>query len=70
MFEQEPINLIAGAIFIIVSASTRFNTPATNRSSTTAFRYYFGMLIYRGRRTYLLLQSHQFASARDLCAQG
>lgn len=46
MFEQEPINLIAGAIFIIVSASTRFNTPATNRSSTTAFRYYFGMLIY------------------------
>jgi hypothetical protein len=46
MLEQEPINLIAGAIFIIVSASTRFNTPATNRSSTTAFRYYFGMLIY------------------------
>lgn len=48
MFEQGQIDLIVGAIFTIVFAATRFNTPATNRSSTTAFRYYLGMLGYGG----------------------
>jgi hypothetical protein len=47
-------SLLIGAIFVLFSALERFNTPPTNRSSTTALRYYiavfcyllFGMMLY------------------------
>ncbi|HEV3456464.1 MAG TPA: hypothetical protein VHG32_07875 [Thermoanaerobaculia bacterium] len=39
-------DLIIGSIFVLISASGRFNTPPTNRSSTTALRYYTAWLCY------------------------
>lgn len=39
-------DLAIGAIFVLISASSRFNTPPTNRSSTTALRYHTASLCY------------------------
>ncbi|HTG33136.1 MAG TPA: hypothetical protein VLB76_09410 [Thermoanaerobaculia bacterium] len=54
--EHADTELLIGAIFVLFSALDRFNTPETNRSSTTALRYYlaafsyllFGMMLYLG----------------------
>ena len=35
-----------GGIFVLVSAWSRFNTPSTNRSSTTFFRFASGLILY------------------------
>jgi len=40
------IDLILGGIFILAYSGARFNTPATNRSSTTAGRYFVGLILY------------------------
>ena len=40
------VDLFLGAIFVLFYAGTRFNTPATNRSSTTAGRYFVGLSLY------------------------
>jgi hypothetical protein len=40
------IDLFLGAVFIMFYAAGRFNTPATNRSSTTAIRYFLGLFCY------------------------
>lgn len=40
--------LLLGGIFVAVYALERFNTPKTNRSSTTAARYYAAALSYLG----------------------
>jgi hypothetical protein len=40
------VDLFLGAVFIIFYAAGRFNTPATNRSSTTAIRYFLGLFCY------------------------
>ena len=40
------IDTVLGLVFILVYAIDRFNTPPTNRSSTTAVRYYTGALFY------------------------
>lgn len=44
MFEQ--LDLLIGAAFVLVAAADRFNTPPTNRSSTTALRYHLAALGY------------------------
>jgi hypothetical protein len=38
--------VVIGAIFVLISAAGRFNTPHTNRSSTTALRYYVAFFCY------------------------
>src|SRR5262249_15222274 len=40
------IEVILGALFVLLNAVHRFNTPPTNRSSTTAARYYGATLSY------------------------
>jgi hypothetical protein len=40
------VDLILGAVFVLFYAGTRFNTPSTNRSSTTAGRYFVGLVLY------------------------
>jgi len=40
------VDVFLGAVFVLFYAGTRFNTPGTNRSSTTAGRYYVGLLLY------------------------
>ena len=40
------VDLILGAVFVLFYAGSRFNTPATNRSSTTAGRYFVGLFLY------------------------
>ena len=40
------VDLILGAVFVLFYAGSRFNTPATNRSSTTAGRYFVGLSLY------------------------
>lgn len=40
------VDLVLGAVFVLFYAGTRFNTPATNRSSTTAGRYFIGLFLY------------------------
>ena len=40
------IDIGLGAVFIVFHAAGRFNTPATNRSSTTAGRYFLGLFCY------------------------
>lgn len=44
--EQRSIELLFGSIFIIIHAYTRFNTPPTNRASTTAVRYHTSAASY------------------------
>src|SRR5688572_3171017 len=40
------VDLFLGAVFVLFYAANRFNTPATNRSSTTAVRYYLSLFCY------------------------
>jgi len=40
------VDLLLGAVFVLFYAGTRFNTPSTNRSSTTAGRYFVGLFLY------------------------
>lgn len=40
------VDLLLGAVFVMFYAGTRFNTPATNRSSTTGGRYFVGLSLY------------------------
>ena len=40
------VDLCLGAVFVVFYAAGRFNTPATNRSSTTAIRYFLGLFCY------------------------
>ncbi|MCK5230081.1 MAG: hypothetical protein KAR13_07435 [Desulfobulbaceae bacterium] len=44
--DQEFIELILGAVFLSVHAYDRFNTPPTNRASTTAVRYHTAAVTY------------------------
>lgn len=40
------VDLVLGAVFVLFYAGSRFNTPSTNRSSTTAGRYFVGLFLY------------------------
>jgi hypothetical protein len=40
------IQIVLGSLFVLLHAVHRFNTPPTNRSSTTAARYYGASLVY------------------------
>ena len=40
------VDLVLGAVFVLFYAGARFNTPSTNRSSTTAGRYFVGLFLY------------------------
>jgi hypothetical protein len=40
------IDLMLGAVFVVFYAAGRFNTPRTNRSSTTAGRYFAALICY------------------------
>ena len=40
------IDLVLGGVFVLFYSGTRFNTPSTNRSSTTAARYFMGLFLY------------------------
>lgn len=44
--EQKFVELILGAVFLSVHAYDRFNTPPTNRASTTAVRYHTAAVTY------------------------
>jgi hypothetical protein len=44
--DQEFVELILGAVFLSVNAYDRFNTPPTNRASTTAVRYHTAAVTY------------------------
>ena len=48
IFWESGGKLLLGAIFVAVYALERFNTPKTNRSSTTAARYYAAASSYLG----------------------
>ncbi|OGW52056.1 MAG: hypothetical protein A2Z50_02905 [Nitrospirae bacterium RBG_19FT_COMBO_42_15] len=43
---QQNLDLYLGAVFVIINAYDRFNTPCTNRASTTAARYHITAAIY------------------------
>jgi hypothetical protein len=40
------LEMLVGAAFIVLYSYGRFNSPPTNRSSTTAFRYHLGATVY------------------------
>jgi Na+/proline symporter len=42
------LDYFIGGVFVIVYAASRFNTPATNRSTTTWLRYHVASTIYFG----------------------
>lgn len=46
MGTDKTIDLFLGAVFVLFYAGNRFNTPSSNRSSTTAGRYYLGLVSY------------------------
>lgn len=54
---EHDIAMVLGALFVVYHALQRFNTPASNRSSTTALRYHLGAGAYGGIAllSYLLL---------------
>src|ERR1051325_6265690 len=43
---HDTIDLLIGVAFILFYSSNRFNTPNTNRCSTTAGRYYVALVLY------------------------
>jgi hypothetical protein len=45
------VDFVLGTILVALYASDRFNTPASNRSSTTAARYYTAVALYLGVAT-------------------
>jgi hypothetical protein len=44
--QKEHVDVLIGGIFVAFFAADRFNTPASNRSSTTAMRYYTAATFY------------------------
>jgi hypothetical protein len=46
--ESKQIEILLGCLFVLLHAVHRFNTPMTNRSSTTALRYYAATGTYGG----------------------
>ena len=44
--QKEHVDVLIGAIFVVFFAADRFNTPSSNRSSTTAVRYYTAAIFY------------------------
>jgi hypothetical protein len=40
------VDIIVGGLFVVFHASGRFNTPVTNRSSTSAGRYFLSLFCY------------------------
>ncbi|MDH5574699.1 MAG: hypothetical protein OEY80_04385 [Nitrospirota bacterium] len=40
------VELLFGEVLVLMQSATQFNTPATNRSSTTACRYYMAIGMY------------------------
>jgi hypothetical protein len=44
--QKEHVDVLIGGIFVAFFAADRFNTPASNRSSTTAVRYYTAAGVY------------------------
>lgn len=40
--------VLIAALFVLYYSWDRFNVPTTNRSSTTAFRYFSGAALYSG----------------------
>jgi hypothetical protein len=40
------VDLFLGVMFVLFHAGARFNTPPSNRSSTTAARYFAGLFLY------------------------
>src|SRR5262245_1034054 len=44
--DMPSIDLVVGALLVLLAASDRFNTPLTNRSSTTAIRYHSAATTY------------------------
>lgn len=55
--EHGKIDLIVGTLFVLFHSANRFNTPWTNRSSTTAGRFFLALGVYclAALITYLLL---------------
>jgi hypothetical protein len=43
---NENIEWLIGLVLIVIFAQSRFNTPKSNRSSTTVYRYYFAFFCY------------------------
>jgi hypothetical protein len=43
---EDPYGLAVGLMFVMVYAINRFNTPATNRWSTTSLRYHSSLVLY------------------------
>ena len=44
--EHDPVAVGLGTVFVVVNSMVRFNTPSTNRSSTTAVRYFISLFLY------------------------
>ncbi len=44
--EHKAIDLVVGGVFVLLYSAQRFNTPATNRSSTTAGRFFLAVCIH------------------------
>src|SRR5881296_2779045 len=67
---HEPIDLILGAVLILFYSGNRFNTPPTNRSSTTAVRYFVALFFYClvGVGFYIMLV--EFPHLLEFLAQG
>jgi hypothetical protein len=57
---SERIQIVLGALFVLLNAVQRFNTPPTNSSSTTAARYYGATLAYGA----LLIGTYSRSSSR------
>jgi hypothetical protein len=54
---QSVVEMVLGGLFVVFHAYQRFNTPSSNRSSTTALRYHLGATLYAALAllTYLAL---------------
>jgi hypothetical protein len=68
--EHKGLDLAVGAVFVLFYTAHRFNTPSTNRSSTTAARYFLALGAYCivGLGVYLALV--QFPHLVTFLAQG
>jgi hypothetical protein len=57
MVQHGMIDVVVGTIFVLFNSANRFNTPSTNRSSTTAGRYFLALALYclAATVTYFLL---------------
>ncbi len=53
--QPRPVDLVVGGLFVLFNAATRFDTPYTNRSSTTADRHYLALYGVAAVGSYLAL---------------